>query len=76
MSSTYHAVVVEALKKSLRIAEECQKQCILVTYDLVMAKWHTKFGQKRNQSLTTFHLEIALFMLTVNLLQNLVDLTY
>ena len=31
MSPISHAVVVERLKKSLRIAAECEKQCIVVT---------------------------------------------
>ena len=35
---TSHAVVVETLKKSVRRKPECEKQCIVVTYDLAIAK--------------------------------------
>ena len=38
MSPTSQAVVVETLKKSLRIVAEYEKQGIVVTYDLVIAK--------------------------------------
>ena len=42
MSPTSCAVVAETLKKSLRIAAECQKQCIVATYDLAIAKMTPK----------------------------------
>ena len=35
---TSHAVVVKTLKTSQHIAAECEEQCILVAYDLAIAK--------------------------------------
>ena len=37
-SSTNHSVVVEALRRSLQIAQEAKKKSIAVTYDLAIAK--------------------------------------
>ena len=63
-----HAVVVETLKKSLRIAAECEKQCIVVTYDLAIAKMTYQIQSEEKPkfdsifiALGGFHLEMALF---------------
>ena len=63
--------------------EECEKQCIVVTYDSEIAKMDYQSQSEEKPkfgsifiALGAFHLEMALFMLTFNLLQNLVDLIY
>ena len=67
MSPTSHAVVVETLKKSVRIASECEKQCI-VAYDLVIAKMAYQIQSEEKSkfdsifiTLGAFYLEMALF---------------
>lgn len=67
MSPTSHAVVVESLKESLFIAAECEKQCIVVTYDLVIAQMACQIQSEEKPkfvsifiALGVFHLEMAL----------------
>ena len=68
MSQTSYAVVVETLKKSLRIAAEFEKQCIFVTYDLAIAKMAYQIQSEGKPKLDSifialgvFHLEMVLF---------------
>ena len=68
MSPTSHPAVVETLKKSLRIAAECEKQCIVVTYDLAIAKMAYQIQSEEKPkfdsifvALGAFHFEMALF---------------
>ena len=53
--------IIETLKKSLRIAAECEKQCIVVTYDLVKVKVAYQIQSEKKTNLTAFHLQMALF---------------
>ena len=68
MSPTSHAVAVETLKKSLRIAAECEKECIVVTYDLAIAKMTYQIQSEEKPkfdsifiALGAFHQEMVLF---------------
>ena len=68
MSPTSHAVIIETLKKSLRIAAECEKQCIVVAYDLAIAKMAYQIQLEEKPkfdsifiALRAFHLEMVLF---------------
>ena len=67
MSPTSHAVVVETLKKALRIATECHKKSIVVTYDLAIAKMAYQIQAEEKPkfdsvfvALGAFHLEMAM----------------
>ena len=68
ISPISHAVIVEILKKSLRITAECEKQCIAVTNDLEIAKvaYHVQPEEKPDFDSTfiplgAFYLEMVLF---------------
>ena len=68
MSPTSHAVFVETLKKSLCIVAECEKQCIVVKYNLATAKIAYQIQSKEKPKLHSIfiafgalHLEMALF---------------
>ena len=53
-SPTSHAVVLGTMRRSLRIANECGKNAIVVTYDLAIAKMACKFKQKSRLNLKTY----------------------
>ena len=67
-SPTSHVVVVETLKKLLRIAAGYEKQCIVVTYDLAIAKMTYQIESEEKPkfdsifiALGVFHFEMVLF---------------
>ena len=67
-SPTSNAIVVETMRRSLRIAAESGKQSIAVTYDLAIAKLAMQIQCEEQPAfdnvfvaLGSFHIELALF---------------
>lgn len=62
-SPTSNAVVVETMKRSLRVAVESGKQSIAVTYDLAIAKLAMQIQAEEKPTFDdgSFHIELALF---------------
>ena len=65
---TSHAVIVKTLKKSPGITAECEKQCIVVTYDLAIDKTAYQIQSEEKAkfdsisiALGAFPIEIVLF---------------
>ena len=68
LSPTSNTVVVETLKRSLSIANECGRKTIAVTYDLAIAKLALQIQHEEKPTfdrvfiaLGSFHIEMAFF---------------
>ena len=52
--STFDAVVAETLARAQKIAEECGKRTVSLTYDLAVAKRQCKSSLQKNPNITMY----------------------